>query len=179
MTADMTRAPAERPLKDGASAGSERSRADHDRLLGRFIALCACATVVLFVGNFATAPASERPGLLPVAGLVGVIVALAVWFLKRGSSRPLFVVAGVVLMALGVVVGAEVPDGLDAAVILPLTGALLVLPVLRGRLLLAMFVLAFAASIAGEIVAHIVGGMSEASGSINLPISLAASAVML
>jgi|GEM_PF-1257372 len=181
MTADTTRAPAERSLKDGASAGSERSRADHDRLLGRFIALCACATVVLFVGNFATAPASERPGLLPVAGLVGVIVALAVWFLKRGSSRPLFVVAGVVLMALGVVVGAEVPDGLDAAVILPLTGALLVLPVLRGRLLLAMFVLAFAASIAGEIVAHIVGGMrmSEASGSVNLPISLAASAVML
>jgi diguanylate cyclase (GGDEF)-like protein len=179
MTADMTRAPAKRPLKDGTSAGSVRSRADHDRFLGRFMALCACATVVLFVGGFATAPASERQGLLPVAGLVGVVVALALWFLKRGFSRPLFVVAGVVLMALGVMVGAEVPDGLDAAVILPLTGALIVLPVLRGRLLLAMFVLAFAASIAGEIVAHIVGGMSEASGSINLPISLAASAVML
>jgi diguanylate cyclase (GGDEF)-like protein len=129
--------------------------------------------------GFATAPASERQGLLPVAGLVGVVVALAVWFLKRGFSRRLFVVAGVVLMALGVVVGAALPDGLDSAVILPLTGALLVLPVLRGRLLLAMFVLAFAASIAGEIVAHIVGGMSEASGSVNLPISLAASAVML
>jgi diguanylate cyclase (GGDEF)-like protein len=175
----MTRAPAQRPLKDGTSVGSERLRADQDRFLGRFMALCACATVVLFVGGFATAPASEQQGLLPVAGLVGVVVALAVWFLKRGFSRRLFVVAGVVLMALGVVVGAALPDGLDAAVILPLTGALLVLPVLRGRLLLAMFVLAFAASIAGEIVAYIVGGMSEASGSVNLPISLAASAVML
>src|SRR5664279_695313 len=60
-------------------------------------------------GIFATAPASERQGLLPVAGLVGVVVVLAVWFLKRGFSRRLFVLAGVVLMALGAMVGAALP----------------------------------------------------------------------
>ena len=156
-----------------------RIHPDQGQGFRRFLAFCASASVVLFFLGFATAPGSERPGLLPVAGLVGAILVLAIWFLKRGSSRGLFAVAGVVLIALGVAIGTAIPDGLDAAVILPLAGALLVLPVLKGRLLAAVFVLAFAGSMAGEIAAHLVGGMSDAAGVFDLPVSLAASAVML
>jgi diguanylate cyclase (GGDEF)-like protein len=169
----------ERRATDGLLSLSDRSLAAQDRVFGRFMLLCGAATVVLFAAAFATAPASERPGLLPVAGLASVVVALAIWFLKRGFTRRLFVVAGVALMVLGIVVGATLPDGLDAAVILPLAGAILVLPVMRGPLLLGMFVLAFAASMAGEIAAHTVGGLAQSSGSVNLPLSLTASGVML
>lgn len=163
---------------DERQVTSARSHSDHGRPFARFLAFCASTSVILFFLGFAIAPGSARPGLLPVAGLVVVILALAVWFLKRGFSRGLFAVAGVVLIVLGVAIGAAIPDGLDAAVILPLAGALLVLPVLKGRLLAAVFVLAFAGSMAGEIAAHLVG-MTQSSGMINLPISLAASAVML
>jgi hypothetical protein len=77
-------------------------------------------------------------------------------------------------MTLGIVAAATFPDGLDAAVILPLTGALLVLPVLRGRALLAMFVLAFVASLVGEVVAHLSVTLRAAPGPVILPVSLAA-----
>jgi len=150
-----------------------------DRLFGRFLALCAGLTAVLFAAEFAIAPEGQRAGLLLVGAVVGVVVVLAAWALKRGFSRRVFVVAGVLLMALGVVIGATLPNGLDAAVILPLTGALLVLPILRGRPLLAMFVAAFVASMAGEVAANILSETIDASGLAYLLISLAASGVML
>ncbi len=143
------------------------------------LVFCAAATLVLFGIGLATAPASEQPGLLPVSVAVVVTAGLAGWFVRRGFTRRLFVMTGVVLMVLGIMIGTALPDGLDAAVILPLAGALLVLPVLTGRRLLAMFVLAFASSMAGEIAAHTVGGMADVSGAVNLPISLASSSVML
>ena len=98
---------------------------------------------------------------------------------RRGFSSRLLVAAGLVLMALGVAVGATLPDGLDAAAILPLAGAIIVLPVLRGRALLGAFALAFAASVAGEVAAHLMGGLTETSRPENLPISLAASTVLV
>jgi diguanylate cyclase (GGDEF)-like protein len=153
--------------------------ADADRLFGRFLASCAGLTAVLIAAEFAIAPEGQRAGLLLVGAVIGVVLVLAVWFRKRGFSRRVFVAAGILLMALGVVIGAALPDGLDAAVILPLTGALLVLPILRGRLLLAMFAAAFVASMAGEVAADILSGMIEASGFAYLLISLAASGVML
>jgi len=52
-------------------------------------------------------------------------LALAVWFLRGGFSDRVLLIGGVVLMGLGVIAGAAVPDALDAVVILPLAGALL------------------------------------------------------
>jgi diguanylate cyclase (GGDEF)-like protein len=150
-----------------------------DRTFAAFLAVCGCATFVLFGAGFVSAPSSQRPELLPVAVLAGAAVALAIWSLRWGFSPRLFLVAGVVLMALGVVVGATLPDGLDAATILPLAGAIIVLPVVRGRLLLAMFVLAFGSSVAGEVAAHVMGGLTEPSRPSNLPVSLAASTVLV
>jgi len=156
----------------------QRSR-EEDRFFGRYAAVCACATLLLFLGGLVAAPADERTGVVLISGFAGAVVALAAWFVWRGLSRGLFLVTGIVLMALGVVVGATLPDGLDGAAVLPLAGALLVLPVLRGRPLLAMFALAFAASIVGETAAYVVGGMTHLAGLVSAPLSLAESGVML
>jgi len=169
----------ERREIEGPLVPPDRPDASRDRLFGRLLVICASATALLMVAAFATGPAGDRPGLLFIAGLIAALVALAVWFLKRGFSNRVLLIAGVVLMALGVMVGAAAPDGLDAAVILPLAGALLVLPALRSRLLTAMFVAAFLASMAGEIAYHVEAWTAEGSYSANQLISLTSSAVML
>jgi diguanylate cyclase (GGDEF)-like protein len=151
-----------------------------DRLFARFVVICASSTIVLLAAGFVTGPESERLGLLGVIGILLVVVALAIRLLSRGFSRRVLMLAGVVLMVLGVTIGASISDSLDAVVILPLTGALLVIPVLRGRLLTTMFAAAFGASIAGEIAAHAVRGRAQpGSDSAFELISLTASAVML
>jgi len=153
--------------------------ADRDRLFGRLLLICASAMVLLMVAAFAAGPESQRPGLLFIIGVIAVLGAIAGWFLKRGFSNRVLLIAGVFLMALGVMVGAAIPEGLDGAVILPLTGALIVSRVPRGRLLTAMFVAAFVASMAGEILYHVQAWTVEGSYSAYLLIWLAASAVML
>ncbi len=170
---------AERRASPDPLTRPDRRGAGVDRRFGRFLALCAGLAVVLIAAEFAIAPEGERTGLLLVGAGTGVVLVLAAWFLRRGISRRVFVAAGMLLMALGVVIGAALPDGLDAAVVLPLTGALLVLPILRGRLLLVMFVAAFVASMAGEVAAHLPNTALDASGFAYLLISLAASGVML
>ena len=57
-------------------------------------ALVAIAFILLMVAAFATGPASERPGLLFIVGVIVVLVALAVWFLKRGFSNLVLLIAG-------------------------------------------------------------------------------------
>ena len=152
---------------------------DQDRVFGRFIVVCGLGTLTLLGIGFATAPEADRADLVPVSGLMALTFALAVLFLKRGPSPRLLLGAAFVLMVLGIAVAAAIPDGLDAAVILPLTGALLALRVLQGRALLVIFILAYAASMAGEIAAHIANGFVETPGPVNLWISIAASALML
>ena len=163
----------------GPLVSPDRLDADRDRLFGRLLVICASATVLIQVAAFATGPASERPGLLFSVGVIVVLVALAARFLRRGFSNRVLLIAGVVLMALGVMVGVALPDGLDAAVILPLTGALIASRVPRGRLLLVMFVAAFAASMAGEIAYHVETWTAEGSFAPYLLITLTSSAVML
>jgi diguanylate cyclase (GGDEF)-like protein len=104
---------------------------------------------------------------------------ISIWFLERGLTRRLLLTAGLVLMALGVVSGATLTDGLDGAAVMPLAGALLLIPVLRGRRLLAMFVLAFVLSMVGETAAYVIGGMTQLADFVSTPVSLAESAVML
>ncbi|MGA2513871.1 MAG: sensor domain-containing diguanylate cyclase [Candidatus Limnocylindrales bacterium] len=191
MITDRTHAPAELPTTElaparsrrwswpGTREWSERSRTDLDRLFGRYAVICACATVAMFAAVLVAAPARERPGLLLIDGLAGTTVMLAIWFLRQGLSSRLLLIAGVVLMALGIVAGATLTDGLDGAAVMPLAGALLVIPILRGRRLLAMFVLAFGASMVGEVAAYVVGGMTHLAGLVSAPMSLAESGVML
>jgi diguanylate cyclase (GGDEF)-like protein len=191
MTADKTQPSAERPTIEltparsrhwswpGTPEWSERSRSDLDRLFARYAVICACATLAMFAAVLVAAPARERPGLLLIDGLAGSTVMLAIWFLRRGLSSQLLLIAGVVLMALGIVAGAALTDGLDGAAVMPLAGALLVIPVLRGRRLLAVFVLAFGASMAGETAAYVVGGMTHLASLVSAPMSLAESGVML
>jgi len=163
----------------GTLEWSERSRTDLDRMFGRYAVLCACATLAMFVAVLVVAPERERPGLLLIDGLAGTTVLLAIWLLRRGLSSQLLLIAGFVLMALGIVAGAALTDGLDGAAVMPLGGALLVIPVLRGRRLIAVFVLAFSASMAGETAAYAVGGMTQLAGLVSAPMSLAESGVML
>jgi hypothetical protein len=65
-----------------------------DRLFGRFLASCAGLTAVLIAAELAIAPEGQRGGLLLVGAVIGVVVVLAAWFLKRSFSRRVFVVAG-------------------------------------------------------------------------------------
>ena len=191
MIADTSRAPSECSAVERSTARLRRwwwagssepwafPLANKDRMFARYAALCAVATVSLMAAGLAAAPGGERPGLLVVDGLAGATVVLAMVFLRRGLSRGLLLIAGIVLMALGVVAGVSLADGLDGAAVMPLAGAMLVIPVLRGRRLLAMFVLAFCASMLGETAAYVVGGMTHLAGLVSPPISLAESAIML
>src|ERR1035437_9110580 len=97
----------------------------------------------------------------------------------RGLSPRLLLIAGIVLMALGVVAGAALTDGLLGAAVMPLAGALLVMPIMRGRRLLAMFVLAFGASMAGGTAAFVVGGRTHRASLVSAPMSRAEAAVVL
>lgn len=158
---------------------SKRSPSDRDRLFGRYAALCAIATMVMLAAVLVAGPARDRPGLLLIEGLAGPAIVISIWFLERGLTRRLLLTASLVLMALGVVSGATLTDGLDGAAVMPLAGALLLIPVLRGRRLLAMFVLAFVLSMVGETAAYLVGGMTQLADLVSAPVSLAESAVML
>jgi diguanylate cyclase (GGDEF)-like protein len=79
-------------------------------------------------------------------------------------------------MLLGLAAGALLPDGLDAAAVLPLAGAVLTLPVYHGRPLVAIFCVAWVASMAGEALALTTGSSRSA---LSVPHSLAVSGVML
>ena len=150
-----------------------------DAFFGRYAAACACLTLALCLAQLVIAPGSDRFGLLLVGGLAGAVVGMSALFIRRGLSRDLFLAAGFVLMALGIAAGAALPDGLDGAAVLPLAGALIVLPVLSGRPLFAVFVVAFAASMAGEGGAFLAGNAGAGIGPTNEALSLAESAVML
>jgi len=99
--------------------------------------------------------------------------------LVRDRSRAPFVLAAVILMALGVAVAAAIGERLDGAAVLPLAGAVLVLPILERRASFAMFVLAFAASMTGEVAAHLAEGMTLGGGLANDLLPMASSAAML
>lgn len=134
------------------------------RLLGFLAIACAVATgFLLFVEVFAS-PAGRLPGVLSITLLCGASLVAASFLLRIGRWSFGLNIAGVALMMLGAGAGALMPDGLNAAAILPLAGALLTLPEHRGRPLAGMFVLAFIAAMAGESAAYLYGGMSSLVG---------------
>ena len=160
--------------RQGSGANS-----DHARLLGLLAAASALAIALLLLVEFVATPGAEMPGRLAVTAACGATLVVGVVLLRRdGWGRGLDIVGGV-LMLLGIAAGAILPDGLDAAAILPLAGAVLTLPKESGRKLAAVFILAFVASMAGETAAYMYGGMRRATGLVNWPQSLLESGVML
>src|SRR5664280_1010508 len=91
----------------------------HDRRFAGFAAACAAVAVILNVVDTVASPETRRPGQLAVTALLVVAA------------------------------GALLPDSRDAAVVLPLAGAVLALPAERGRPLLILLALAFGASMLG------------------------------
>src|ERR1700690_3142297 len=129
----------------------------HARMLGILAIACALATVFLLVGEVVVTPAARVIGITAITASCGATLAAAALLLRRGSWRYGLNIAGLVLMLLGIAAGAVMPDGLDAAAILPLAGAVLTLPEQRGRPLAGMFILAFLAAIAGESTTYLYG----------------------
>ncbi|MGD0862950.1 MAG: hypothetical protein ABSA21_09330, partial [Candidatus Limnocylindrales bacterium] len=114
--------------KQASALGSGHGR----RFIG-LAASCVAATAALFLADVVTAPAAQRPGHLVVAALLAGILLIAFLFLRRGFTSRILVATGAMLIVLGVAVGAFLPDSLDAAVVLPLAGAVLALSAGRGR----------------------------------------------
>ncbi len=159
----------------GRGVGTDPRQA---RLLVLLAIVCAVLTGLLLAAEVTWAPAQSVPGLLAITASCGATLAVAVILLGLGKWVYGLNVAGLVMMALGMAAGAVVPDGLDAAAVLPLAGAILTLHEQRGRPLAVMFVLAYAAAMAGEWAAYVYGGASKAVGA-SWPQSLIESGFML
>ncbi|MGZ6266947.1 MAG: diguanylate cyclase [Candidatus Limnocylindrales bacterium] len=159
------------PLQ-GPEAGS------YARLPWLLAAAAASVTVLLLLVEFVATPGSQLPARIALTAAIGVTLVAAVVLLRRDEWAYGLDIAGAVLMLLGIAAGALLPDGLDAAAILPLTGAVLTLPKRSGLRLGVVFMVAFAASLAGETAAYVYG-MRNVTSLVNWPQSLAESGVML
>ncbi|HJX68170.1 MAG TPA: sensor domain-containing diguanylate cyclase [Candidatus Limnocylindrales bacterium] len=149
------------------------------RLLGLLAVTCGLATGLLSLAEFVAAPAANLPGLLAITVSCGATLMAAALLLRLGRLSYALNIAGVALMMMGMAAGPLMPDGLAAAAILPLAGAVLTLPEQRGRPLAGMFILAFVAGIAGESAAYLYGGTAEVVGSAHWSLSLIQTGVML
>jgi diguanylate cyclase (GGDEF)-like protein len=149
------------------------------RTLGLLASACAVATALVLTADVVLQPKVEPNAFLILAGILGVALTIAAIVAGKPRWSYGLDVAGVTLMLLGVAAGAMLPDGLDAAAILPLGGAVLTLPREHGRPLAFMFLLAFAAGMTGESLSYLVGGMANVVGPGNVARSLAESGVML
>lgn len=154
-------------------------RPTNDRRFAAFAAACAVATVVLSLADTVGSPPDQRPGQLVVAVLLGATVLAAIWFLRRGFTPRILTLAGITLMVLGVATGSLLPDSIDAAVVLPIAGAVLALPAQRGRALLVVLALAFVASMIGEMIGYLGLGAAGPEASSTSAVSVLESAVML
>jgi diguanylate cyclase (GGDEF)-like protein len=132
---------------DGVTDRTPDVGSDHDQRFAGLAAACAAAAITMFVLGALRSPGAERPGQLVIAAFLAASLLLALMFLRRGFAPRALLGAGVMLMILGVAAAAVLPASLDAAVILPLAGAVLALPAARGRPLLAVLAMAFAASL--------------------------------
>jgi diguanylate cyclase (GGDEF)-like protein len=140
---------------------------------------CSLATGFLLSVEAVAAPTAHMAGLLSITAACGATVVAAALLLRVGRWSYGLNIAGIILMLLGTEAGALMPDGLDAAAILPLAGALLTLPEHRGRPLAGMFFLAWVAAMAGESAAYVSGEMNRVAGLVNWPQSVLESAAML
>jgi diguanylate cyclase (GGDEF)-like protein len=161
---------------------SERAYAPgsgNDRRFAGLTAICAVATVALFVVDTATSPGDQQPGQLVVTALLGATLLVPVAFLRRGFTPHALLAGGAMLIVLGVAAAAFLPVGLDAAVVLPLAGAVMALPADRGRRFLVLLAVAFVASMAGEVLGSVGARTGASASSADTALSLLESGAML
>lgn len=151
------------PLDGDISERAADPGSGQDRRFAVFAVACAATTLVMCLADTVGAPPAQRPGQAVVTALLGATVLAGVWFLRRGFTPRILMAAGATLMVLGVAAGVWLPDSLDAALVLPLAGAVLALPAVRGRPLLILLAVAFGASMVGETVGT-VGTGTDGSG---------------
>ena len=152
---------------------------EHLRMLGFLASVCAAAAALVLGADVIFQSRLEVPSLVILVGVLTVALAIAAVVAGRPRWSRGLDVAGVTLMALGVAAGAIIPDGLDAAAILPLGGAVLTLPREHGRPLAIMFLAAYLAGMTGEASAYVFGPMASVVGPDSVLRSLAESGVML
>lgn len=150
-----------------------------DRRFAVFAAACAAATLVMCLVDTLGAPSARRPGQAVVTALLGVTVLAGVWFLRRGFTPRVLMGAGATLMVVGVAAGIWLPDSLDAALVLPLAGAVLALPAARGRPLLVLLVVGFLASMVGDTIGSVGPGTDAIGSQSDTSLSLLEAGVML
>jgi diguanylate cyclase (GGDEF)-like protein len=153
--------------------------AEEVRPMGLLAAVCAVAVAVVMAVYVMLAPHEDLSGLIVMTGAAAAALLVAAAAVGKRRTAHGLDIAGMALMLLGIAAGALSPDGLGAAAILPLGGAVLTLPNERGRPLATMFLLAFAAGMTGETAAYLVGGMATVVGPANVPRSLVESGVGL
>jgi diguanylate cyclase (GGDEF)-like protein len=152
---------------------------DHDQRFAGLAAACAAAAVTMFLLGALRYPESQRPGQLIVALVLAAALVFSIIFLRRGFTPRALLGAAAVLILLGVVVAAMLEGSLDGAVILPLAGAVLALPAARGRLLLVVLLVAYAASLVGVWIVPNASGATAATSIFESDLEFVESAVML
>jgi diguanylate cyclase (GGDEF)-like protein len=152
---------------------------DHDQRFAGLAAACAAAAVTMFLLGALRYPESERPGQLVIAFILSCALLFAILFLRRGFSSRALLGAGAVLVVLGVTVAAMLEGSIDGAVILPLAGAVLALPAVRGRVLLAVLLTAYAASLVGVWIIPDPPGMASSVSSFEADLGFVETGVML
>jgi diguanylate cyclase (GGDEF)-like protein len=143
---------------NGHVAGAARK---DDRGFAVFAAACAVATVALVLADTVATPPDRRPAHVAVAALLGATVLGAVFLLRRGLSSRILLASGGMLMLLGVAEAILLPNSGDAAVVLPMAGAVLALPGTRGRPMIVMLILGFGASLVGVLSGYLGSGIGE------------------
>lgn len=135
-----------------------------DRRFALFAVACVAATAILILADMLENAPAGRPEVELGAGvLVGAAILISTWLLRRGYSSRVLLVPAAMLILLGAAEGALLHDSVAAALVLPLAGAVLALRAERGRTLLILLLLAFAASVLGAADGYLGAGASAAA----------------
>jgi diguanylate cyclase (GGDEF)-like protein len=151
--------------------------AGRGRLLGLLAGLGALVTLVLVAIELTVSSSARLPGTVTVIAGIGVTLVSTAVLIRCGAGSRVLDAAGAALVLLGIMAGGLLPDGLDAAAVLPLAGAAMMLFSHHGRVLAILFGAALLASLLGETAA-LTFGMDDA-GTLSLPQSLAVSGALL
>jgi diguanylate cyclase (GGDEF)-like protein len=149
------------------------------KIRGRLALVPLAGTAAALVAEYAVADSDELPWLFVATIICGLALSGAIVLTSRQHWSLALHVGGVALMVVGVGAGAFLPGGVDGAAVLPLAGALTIVPARRGRSLGLVFILAFMASMSGEAAANLRGGVADPLAASQATRSLVGSAVML
>jgi PAS domain-containing protein len=140
--------------------------------------LGAVGALTALIGERLVAPEGRDGALILLTAIFGVGLVAALWALA-GPHRIAAVTLVAVVLDLGAIAaGATLNAGNDAAVAIPIVGAVLLTTVLEGRWLMMGLFGAWAAGIVGSAVAFSTPALSAATGSTPPVLEAALAAVM-